>query len=454
MAYMVDLKKLGCALLLMLSLLFASISWAQNSPDNAVQPAESTQSQPVQTPEIAATDSGILLDTKLKLYQYIDRYADRELGFIKAVVSVLGLISFVFLGVLGYFAKRYIDDIQKTVQQTTTIFLDESFAKEGERQKAFTKLADDSHQYVEEYKEILESLEGLRELKDLAGATEDASYAYSRATLLVKRYMELDADAQGGEKAKGLRLEVSSLLDIIESEALKGNVNANTVFNAAANAGRMQDTLRSLRLMTLAADLEPSDAHQLAKLDEEYKMGISFSVSGGSISRIESDAGTIRETAFARAMEIVAKGKLQQSEIIISRAWNMAERGREEGALDALIEVLEGLVSPRKGNVTSYVHVTLAQLYGRQALPDWEGKAKAALTTAIELLAKESPLATWYDSSQRELGTISQRLGLFDFAKDLAEAQGIELSPSEGGDMAELMALMAASQQQDLDDET
>lgn len=413
--------------------LFLGIGSGFSQTPNAA-PIEAIGTPPAIAQATPATTAGPSLDIlalKNEFSDYIDRYTEKQMAYVNWVLGLIGIVGFFAIGVAGYLVKRYVDNAKDTIELMTSDTLFRKLENETKSGKDFTKLVLELRDANDSYIRIKESLDGLKEFHKLTESTRvDSSFAYDRVRHLAADYKRA---SMGGniEEMRAIRSEALNLLEIVLDAAKRAEVDPNTVFNSAANAGRLDFDTVELQLHTLAYHLQPSQAHLIGKADSEHKMGRSYTYENGALTILTRPPEEVRKNAFELAIEAVRKNPRQQCDIIFSRAWNMVERSREDGSIDICIDAIEK-TAPSINDTdsqpsTSYAYVILFQLYIRRSDSTWRKDALAAAERAIAALKNESPLATWYGSSIKGLSEFSHKSGFTDEISDLARKAGLDI---------------------------
>lgn len=454
--------------------LSSGFAYAQESKDPS--PAMTTQSvtngsvdASVEslTAKDAVADSKTVFEARDSLAEYVDRYATDIMDILVWVMGIFGALVTLFLAAAGYVFKRYLEDTRASVERVTEQKVFELLKEEGQSQKTFSRIVEELKLSDERFESVLASLRARNDQLGLnqgaqktlspgkvqennhdLGFAGDPSFAYEMASELSDK-LRTNSTGEFSDRQRE-RNEAERLLNEVLFAALDGRVDPNTVFNSAATAGKFDFDDLALKLQTMAYHLSPTPSHQLAMLDNEHNLGRGYIFESGVLKDKGLEPREARKAAFVSALKTVEKGVRPQSEIILSRSWNMAERGREDGAYDALIKsVQKGIDAADEGTLAaSYYYVTLFQLLARRANSGWKDEALAAAQKAVDALAQESPLATWYGSSVRELVTFSRRCGLEVEVKAMFEAKGITAfdDASQGPTATQMMQLIAQLQ--------
>ncbi len=129
-------------------------------------------------------------------------------------------------------------------------------------------------------------------------------------------------------------------------------------------------------------------------------------------SKVSNSTGSENEAACSKLMGLVRVLSNNSPQIILSEAWNAAERTRR---YDDLIKAIEDGIAYRSINnqsIPSYCYVIMAQSLLREAGPGNVEKAKEAIKQATALLANETAYAQWYKSTLGELNETREKLEL------------------------------------------
>ncbi len=200
--------------------------------------------------------------------------------------------------------------------------------------------------------------------------------------------------AVAGEKLKkalkGVDAGVLATDDLYNAAAIAGRLKFSWLATAYQVAAFKQDSKPIYEVRALRHTVESGQFQQLSDT-EAYK----------AAGRIVSSA----DEAYRRMLELVYTAEAPNCELIYSEAWNIAEHLRK---YRPLITAFEELAT--KGYLTSYAHVIAAQLYAREGAVGWRTYMEQQTELAKEKLSAESPMATWYNSSQRELKQLVERL--------------------------------------------
>lgn len=428
--------------------------------------AEPIRSEPIAKATIAETTKPAtsppsstidVVSIKNELAEYIDRYADKQLAYVNWILGLIGAVGFLAISIGGYLVKRYVDNAKDTVELITSDVLFKKLESETKSGQDFSKLVSQLREANTDYTQIKENLLGLREFHELTSNTRvDPTFAHDRVSQLTKRYIA--ANRLGNmEEVRAIRSEAIKLLEIVVNAAMKAEVDPNTVFNTAADAGRLDFDTVELQLNTLASHLKSSPAHQVAKADNEHSLGRAYEYKNGSLTLLDLPPEAVRKNAFESAINLISQNPRQQSEIVYSRTWNMAEQGRENGTYDKYISAIEeGIKKSKDGTTqppTSYAYVMLFQLHLRRSDSGWREAAITAAREAIKSLKSESPLASWYKSSRNQMTRFSQDSGLTKEVSEIASEAGLDIDlksvPDDlkFGGAAELKELLASALQ-------
>ena len=338
-------------------------------------------------------------------------------------------------------------EIRDNIKQQIRLALQDHAGSAAE----FDKLVASLKEAKEQHADIITALTDLREFDARnAQIKDDPTFSYEELSRL--------RNSEGGAKSEANRTLAQAHLSNIIDQGSTGIVDPNTLFNAAVEANMWDFDDEALRLATLAQHYRPSASHAMLLADLQATFGMAFELNkNGKLERTSDNADVIREAAVEEARIEVLKVPRLQGEIIYSRANNIANRNRETGAFSVFIDTLDASLDPdrrvqaltdagvdnpqsyRDNVPMSYAYSTLADWHAMRGAPGWDQAFWANAARALELLATESKMATWYDSTARELAKTAGRLGVADRMTELAAEKGVDLA-SAGG-MAQLEGL-------------
>ena len=269
----------------------------------------------------------------------------------------------------------------------------------------------DSQQYLD-YEKLIGETEELK--KDF----QDLSQDYQRAVdaLAYKDRVSKDWDLEG----RVLRLIEESTARQFASRAIRNKLATTEGDGDKAYAGTLlEPAWRERALATLAAlaesekSFDPTlyfNAAQIARRLKSWELSQVLATKSASDDspahralllavKVESESGSDREDAFKGLLAMVQSLDLRSPEIVLAEAWNAAESTRRYEELYLAIVDLEAAAGVY---IPSYAYAIKAQALMRWGAPGSREEADSALDDAEKLLANESPMSSWYESSKRE----------------------------------------------------
>lgn len=206
-------------------------------------------------------------------------------------------------------------------------------------------------------------------------------------------------DYSGTILERGWRLAaIATLKRFSDSE---GAFSSDLIFNAVQACRRLQ----------LAEHCAGLAAAARRKTDEAPVVAMDLAL------QVDSSTGAKRRAAYQELLALVSRLPEDSPQIVLSEGWNAAV---DMADFDALIEAIrQGEQSKRY--VPSYAFVVKARAIAAASRPSWREDAKVATERARELVAAESPMASWFADSITELPDIERLVAAGGSANDTPE---------------------------------
>jgi hypothetical protein len=330
---------------------------------------------------MSATDISLLSDRVNKLAEEVA--SQKTVGeLIKYLVYFWAAIS----AALGLFGWSKFSDIDKIIEQEVQLQLPrdkQEFARFSEMATDAQRLRDQYKQLAKDYEESVAALQ----LAKTVGVNFDIE---GKLVALIeestkRKSIEADGDldtVEGTLLEPKWRKEAIATLSAFKDSLTKKSYPADFIFNVTQVCRRLDQFELAEQLTKAAYEKDPTPPVK----------ALYFS------SRVQSSTGQERSEAFRQLMEMVEQLPANSPEIVIAEAWNAAEGQRRHAEL---IAAIDKLISRRKAP-PSYALVIKAQALLRQSNPGALASASKSLDAAKDLLAEESAMSSWFESTLRE----------------------------------------------------
>lgn len=253
------------------------------------------------------------------------------------------------------------------------------------------------------------------------------------------------------------RLEANSRLTKVLEVGLKGECDTNLLFNSAMTASKLELEDLAIKLWTICAHLSPSPSHTMALYRGQMTIGRRYEVKLDSESyfslRVDdrTSATIISDTFDAALVEATTKA-LPQCEIIYSECWNMAQKCREDGGYQRLLDTLTAVHDARSGvqvSKSNFGHSSdwdllsekfdaqrdvpvpsdlcgkISALHAMIGTSGWRSSYEKFLKQGMLLAADESDVTTWKNSFLHDAAKMAALTDTTDLFKRLADEAGI-----------------------------
>lgn len=350
---------------------------------------------------------------------------DTFMSNIKWLLSVVGALIVATLAAIGYLGFESVSDIEERVRASVGPAVEAEIQTQSNLATEVTKIHEEyrvleaDFEKYQEWANVLSAVSSNTELANL-----DSSYAYNRISAI--SLIEEGDETQASEEE---RLTALTFLNAIILKGVEGQVDPNVLFNSAVDASRLGMREQAAQLAALASFARPSLSHRSyeLQLSELFGQEYTFDEQTRELIIVELSQSEVRERAWAELMTLVAEVPRSGAEQVYSRAQNVAVRNRTFGHYTQMIEVMETSFSAKPDQVTSYAHATLAQLLSWESAEGWKGRYSSAVEAALSEMAKESPSASWYPHTARELVEEALRIGELDSLLTSAALYDIDL---------------------------
>lgn len=352
--------------------------------------------------------------------------------------KVVGSLLLVVATVIVYFAGKSFSDLRKDtidiVSAKATAAVEEKYRDYAETIKSIEQINAEAQRRKDEYEQLDKNIKSMLIGFSVAEHIGDdfGGLLSTYQTELQRRAMATRAYRAGGqvpiEKTSlepKWRATVKTMLTRLAETPPNGSVDPNTYFNAATLASSLDFDSLAFTLVRHAATADPCLSHVMRKL-----------------RMIHATGGSEAEAAYEKMLAHVEDLTLENPHIVLSEAWNAAERSRTHGRLVGAIDrrIAKG---DTPHHIPSYAFVIKAQAMLRQGDPAGSKVAIEVLAEAERRLREESPQATWYESSLRGGREVAKVLADYKAGKAVSFTGGDEES-SEGAQemMAELRRML------------
>lgn len=400
------------------------------------------------------SDAIARIDARLENVEFSERTFSRQMTQYTWVVSIAsGFVVALGVGATFLFG-RSLSNTREEIEKTLRVLVTQELMREGQVSENFNELVEKLRDAERRYENICGNLDELDRYNQLlSGSHTDPTFSYQEAS-------KLEVKARSQQLTRDERRTVQGHLNVVISKGLDGTVDPNTLFNSSVVGGRLDFDEEAIKLAVLANHFNPAPSHSIYLAEMENTFGLSYRMDGTKMIQRRADPSLVREQARKKAIVEVIRAPREGCEQIYSRANNIAVREREVGQFSKLIDAIETSIDPssRKdalseledaaemersivedSSLTSYALVTLADAHAMRGEPGWRENFLKYARKAIETVATESPMSTWYYHTLRNLNRSGERVGLGQEISAFAEEWSVDLSQTDPEDVSERM---------------
>lgn len=391
-------------------------------PKNTIQSKDSIAQKNRVVTSSSQLDTNVtaisISDLTSQAFRQIDteaRRLDRLIENAETMGKIFGALIIAFAAIISFFITRSIGELKRELQGSVEAHVDRVLREETLNKKTFLQLIDslkDAEIKWEAIKSTIKDIERFNQITE--GLEGDAQGAYKAVDEIVGRPTTTDEER---------RVALTYIRKIIQF-GVKGWVDPNMLYNASSNASSLDFDHEALLLASLCAHWDPKPSHIARRSRLEDMFGLRYNLKGEVLAREDVLATTIRADAWNNLLALVKKPLSFNCELIYSDAQSIAIRNRESGYLDQLYTTM----TDNKGeHYTSYAFVIIAVLTVMRGGDNWRTFYNEAVSSAIAILHKESPMSTWYNHSVKDLIKISKPIGDESTIIEKLNAIGIKL---------------------------
>ena len=310
--------------------------------------------------------------------------------------------------VVGVFGFKQLSDIDSLIAEEVQSLLPRQSQKFAE----YKKLIDETSELAERFSGLFGKYESAaKAFANINNVTEDFDLE-GKVTKLLDEVETRSGDQLYEEK---WRLHAVATLRLLAETQRKRNFESDFIFNAAQAASHLQQGSLAYELMQVAFTKRPNDAP----------------IQAGRLSAIVGigDENEVND-AFEQLMSMVVNLDQNSPHIVLSEAWNAAERKRR---YEDLIGAIDRLFSnPGNRFAPSYAYFIKAFALTRASRPGDLESAKLIVAKGLEVLKTESPNSVWHDASLREYAKCLRVFESADALRSLVNglSGGLSAAPS------------------------
>ncbi len=347
---------------------------------------------------MSGTESSETRDDKVLdlLAEYLTRTSN-VFSTITWITSAASVGLSILIGVSLFLGYRSVGDLRTEIADVAQSKVESFFLKETGNN---TQFANNFQDYLQKMREKVAEVEAaesklsrfiaISELIEHSDPSQDPIGQF----LALQETVGGDSEAaEEGLTDPGARLQAKQVLTVLVAAAEKdrSNIDSNELFNASGVASKLDFQGLARRLAQLAYDFRPIQIHKARLLRMTAAQAESLE---------NEDSQKARDDAINEILRMIENLSLRSPELIVSEAWNVAERERR---YDLLIEALENASARQNVYTPSYAHLIAARAYARQGAPGWDRKMNDHISVSLEKLANESPHSTWYADTIEDL---------------------------------------------------
>jgi len=349
-------------------------------------------STPTGTPQMVQLGTTAPSDN---LYEFVYRQIDMETKRLDSLIQnaervgalmVVLVIAFAtIVTVLGY---RSMKELKDELRSSVESIVDGLLKDKSKQSENFASLVSKLAPAVERWAVIKSNIDSLEAVEEKsASQSGDAKGAYH----IAKGLSEKDSIT-----ADDRRTALSCLRKNVKLGE-EGQVDPQLLFNASGVASDMDFDHQALELGSLCAHWAPKPSYILRKNRLEDIFGMRFELKEKALVQTHLPPTSVRQEAWIATLKEASKSPTDQCELIYSEFQNIAIRNRESGYIDQAIEVIRN--NTIQNATPSYAYVILSDLYAMRGNSTWLTDYLETVGRAANILAKESPACTWYESS-------------------------------------------------------